>query len=245
MEVVDAFQMVKDLVPEFYMEEALHADERYTACAVFCRGDYQKAAAHSGLNHWVPAALKNELEEPEEHWNLACSTTKKKIAKEMKQIDKRKSRCNGDEALLASMEAYREQVRQSFENFAKMQKDLWESKGLLCKHVEGDGNCGVYMLLSLIQDVPANKVDFAQAARFRVELRKLWEQHAALPMWQSVWRTLRQRLGSNQPVDPSTPSKNEKAGEKGLPFTPDKMTGQKRLLPAGAGASTVCGSPGV
>lgn len=240
MEVVDVFQMIKDLVPEFYVEEALHPEERYSACAVFCRADYQKAAAHSGLNHWVPGALKEELDTPEDHWNLARAAIKKKLTKEMKLLEKRKSGCNDDEGHLASLEAHREQVQRSFQNFFKMQQELWESVGILCQHVEGDGNCGVYMLIALINDVSAKTVDFAQAARFRVELRKLWEQHAALPMWQSVWRALRERLGSNQAEDPSTPknAKNKNAEGKALPFTPDKVAGQKRLLPAGAGALT-------
>eukprot|EP00435_Cladocopium_sp_Y103_P008271 s3656_g2.t1 len=195
------------------------------------------AAAHSGLNHWVPASLKEELDTPDVHWNNARALVKRKLAKEMKALQKHESSCKDDEAILASVQTHREHVHKCYQNFFQMQQEAWESRGLLCQHVEGDGNCGVYMLLTMIHDVRMQEVDVAQAARFRIELRKLWEQHAPLPMWQKVWRVLRERLGSNQPQEPKTPKGGGKknAQEQGLPFTPDKLTGKKRLLPAAAG----------
>ena len=238
MEVVDAFEMVKAMVPEFYVEEALDNEERYSVCAVFCRADYQKSPAHASLNHWIPAGLKEELADPSVHLKNARSAAEKKLVKEKKKLEKRKKECQDDAEACASVETYLEHVEITYQNFFVMQQVLYDAHGLVCRHVEGDGNCGCYMLLALIRDVPEARLEPAAAHEFRQELGKLWEDHASLPMWQAVWRRLRHRLGSNQPADPSTPDnkiKKKKKSQQGEPFTPDNVKGRKRLLPTAGG----------
>ena len=222
--------MVKNVVPEFYVEEGVGADERYTACAVFCNANYEKAPAFASLNHWVPAALKQELQDPEVHFQRAEGKAKLKMKKELKKLEQRKAECDGDDEAMASVDFHIEHVKKGFANFFTMQKELWQEQGLLCARVDGDGNCGVYMLMGLIQEVPLNKVTHPAQMAFREEIKRLWEQHAMLPMWQAVWRCLREKLGSNQPA--ATPQrKKPKALDEGFPFTPDNPTKRKRLLP--------------
>ena len=230
MEVVDAFKMVTGILPNFDCPRLLEADDRYTAAAVFCRADYVLADAHASLNHWVPAHMKDEVDFALCQLEFAQRQTEKSLKQELAALEARRPYCENDEALLQSLEVELESVKTQYKNFAIMQKHLYENVGMICQHVKGDGNCGVYMMLSLIKDIQPSSLTPDDVRAFRLEIGRLWDAHSQDPMWQSVWQTLRNRLGASQPITPN----KEKKIPADLPFTPDKVQGSKRFLPPGS-----------
>ena len=223
-------------VPEFKIEPHLEPDEQFVATAVFCRGDYQRAENDASCNHWVPALPKEQVSYSElalEQWGQEASDG---WHARLKELEKQRARCGSDEALLASVENEIDIQKNALENFLLMQKQIYSEHGLLCRHVQGDGNCGVYLLLTLIKDISPDHLTIEDMRAFRTDLQVTWDQLAHEPQWQKVWMVLRQHLGSNEVNgNPLSPEKADNGNplSPDPPFTPDKVKGKRRLLPKG------------
>ena len=232
-EQVDATEWLKQTVPDFELDRGLEEEMQYTAAAVLCRADYSQAQEILAMNHWVPALPIDQVANAGvalEEWAGAARDSWND------QLEILESRRKGleDVELDISIETEMELQKLSLENFLKMQKFLYDSQGLLARHVIGDGNCGIYMMLALIKDVPMHEVTAEEAAALRRDLQVLWYQLSSVPMYQKLWNVLRQfRATGDEP-----PEHDQEKGQKDQneepdpdPFTPDKAESKKRLLP--------------
>lgn len=239
--LMDAMEMVKELLPEFHLDRRMAEDERFHTVAVFCQGDYAKALQHAGLNHWVPGLLSSEVDFSESQMKHWSNVAKKSVRKEIKALQDHSFRVRDDASLHASCTQEIECLKVRLENFLQMQQYMFEEHGVICQDARGDGNCAVYTVLSLIKDISAPSLSLEDVRVFREDLSRLWRTHSEVPMWQEVWRVLRQNLGSNRGLNNEEKPKQGKQGKQQspLPFTPDKVAGSKRLLPGGVRLPTV------
>ena len=232
MEVIDAFEWVQELVPDFKSDSRVDSEEQYTAVAVFCSADYSKAAEHASLNHWVPGVLKTEVGFAQAQFNQWGIDAKESMETEMKKLEEQAFRCREDPALTASIDTEMLHLKKRTANFLAMQKEMYELHSVICQDARSDGNCAVYTLMSMINDVKTSLLSDQDVAAFRLSLSQMWKRHSAEPMWQHVWEVLRQHLGSTEDLAGDSPEKLKPKAQGDLPFTPDKQ-GSKRLLPAG------------
>lgn len=222
---------MKQTVPDFELDRGIEVELRYTAVAVLCRADYSQAQEILAMNHWVPALPTDQVAHSDvalEEWATAarkcCNRQVETLEKRLQELD--------DVELEISIETEIELQKLSLDNFLRMQKFLYDSQGLLARHVRGDGNCGVYMLLSLIKDIPMHEVTAEEAAKLRMDLQVLWYQLSNEPMYQRLWQVLSQfRARDDEQLEVEQENKQEEKKERADPFTPDKRESKKRLLP--------------
>ena len=230
-ELVDAVKWVQETVPDFTPDSGPSEDVQYSAVAVLCQADYAEASSVTSLNHWVPALQAQQVSHAKvamEEWSEDARVSWNET---LKALDRRRQGCK-DPILLASIDSEVEIQQRALENFLAMQKTLFERNELLCRHVKGDGNCGIYMLISMIQDIPMQEVTQADATKLRKDLSVLWCQLSSNPMYLKIWQVLRQFKSAESGDDPDPTTPDKKKTDQVIPFTPDKHAGKKRLLPA-------------
>ena len=248
-ELVDAVKWVQETVPDFTPDSGPSEDVQYSAVAVLCQADYAEASSVTSLNHWVPALQAQQVSHAKvamEEWSEDARVSWNET---LKALDRRRQGCK-DPILLASIDSEVEIQQRALENFLAMQKTLFERNELLCRHVKGDGNCGIYMLISMIQDIPMQEVTQADATKLRKDLSVLWCQLSSNPMYLKIWQVLRQFKSAESGDDPDPTTPDKKKTDQVIPFTPDKHAEKKRLLPADGISAVVttvynCSSPSI
>ena len=248
-ELVDAVKWVQETVPDFTPDSGPSEDVQYSAVAVLCQADYAEASSVTSLNHWVPALQAQQVSHAKvamEEWSEDARVSWNET---LKALDRRRQGCK-DPTLLASIDSEVEIQQRALENFLAMQKTLFERNELLCRHVKGDGNCGIYMLISMIQDIPMQEVTQADATKLRKDLSVLWCQLSSNPMYLKIWQVLRQFKSAESGDDPDPTTPDKKKTDQVIPFTPDKHAEKKRLLPADGISAVVttvynCSSPSI
>ena len=203
----------------------------YTAVAVFCRADYKKADGFASLNHWVPAMPCSEVDFADSQLQASAKQAESYFQEQIKLLESQALVCEEDPVALASVQQHIQMLQDTRQNFLEMQDQLFHGHQIVCSHARGDGNCGVYMLLSMIRDIQASKLTVGDVMAFRKDLSQLWLALSSDPLWQKIWSALRQHVGAPADSGCSTPQA-KKAKGKELDFTPDKVTGSKRLLPS-------------
>ena len=228
-DIVDARKWMKDTIPEFNVDPGPFTEEQYCTVAVLCRADYKKAHSVNCLNHWVPALKSEQVG----HSHLARdewrNEAKEAWQQKIEALETRHLQADdADPIVKKSIEHEVAVLKRQLNNFLAMQDELFEQRGLLVRHVQGDGNCGVYMMLSLIQDIPMHEVAESEAMKLRRDLQTLWIQLRSNPVYQKVWKTLRDFGSGPDEGEGSQPGKPQQSKD---PFTPDRAR-KKRLLPA-------------
>ena len=232
--MVRAIEMIKAAVPRLKMERPLNPDLQSSAVTVFCSADYMPDAPHCRLNHWVPAWPADQLEEPQVWFQGCLRDAQQDGERRVAALEARRPMCM-DDVEMASLNSEIELQKQSTTKFIKMQQDLYHSHGLVAQIVGTDGNCGVYSCLALIKDQDPAKITYNEVQEFRQSLKTLWLGVSSDPSWQQVWMMLRHRLygGEGADKDKKSTGTEKQKNDKDLPFTPEKVGGQKRLCPAG------------
>lgn len=238
MKCENAFNMVKDLVPDFSVHRVLEKDDQYTQVAIFCAANFDDEIPSHQLNHWIPALKKDQTEKPDELYKEWAAASQKMGRTGIEELEKRRHLCLNRVELM-SLEERITLKKVSFKNFQKMQSNLYENYGLLCRDVAPDGNCGCYMLMCLIRDVHPDDLNKDDVDTFRKDLGSMWRDAAKIEKWQKVWEAFRTDgapffLPDSNPEVQKTPEPKKQLRPEDIPFTPDKVNTRKRLTPTSA-----------
>ena len=136
-------------------------------------------------------------------------------------------------------------------NLTDLQLCLWRDWEIASRGTVGDGNCGIEMIMSFDQNVPATSVLGMEASRsvildimgqYRMEISGMWTAVSKDSQWQMLWNYfLKGRIDMEKwiqlscpvpPVPPpSTPPPQHK--DKSVLKTPEKDFAKGKLIPGG------------
>ena len=237
-------------------EENLNKDdgEQNDRVAILCAADYAGDVAVDRCVHWVPGWFRSAADPPD-LFDQLCHDSECAMQKRIEQLGSAPADASQSDEAYVRKVAHAEEVEKisrSHYNLTQMQLALWNDFNIAAKGTVGDGNCGIEMLLSFNENIPAAQGEAASRAdmldiitAYRKELQHLWQQVSELEFWQHLWE---QCVGNRVDMKPwkdllqpapstpmATPPRAERKQNREASVTPQKHFAPGKLLANGEG----------
>ena len=161
-----------------------------TGVAILCSANFDPKATLADCNHWLPGWVIDELgSEPSETLSRKWLTEleDEHNAQQLALTDQLEYAF--DDALVASLEHEIQAKQQHASRFKDFMAEM-ENRGIICRDVVADGNCGVATALWLQRGLYSAGDLKPEFASVRETLKAGWQNFASSIEWRILWDQL-------------------------------------------------------